>query len=298
MNTFSRRIVPAAVVVLGLAFVTNAFAGDLAETARSVAEKAQKTVVGVRVVIKLKLGNGQDQEEKLELLGTVIDPSGLTVADATSVDPTGMIRALSGNKGIEADVKETTLILDDGTEVESDLVLRDSDLGLAFIRPRDASKKFDAVTLKPRAKPSQLLDHVFVVGRTGKLANRTLSVKLGTIESIVKGPRTYYITDGELAAHSGCIAYGADGEALGLIVIKFQQQAEQGGNLQRMMGGGDTAIRIVRPVDDIIEIAAQAKTAKVPEKKPDEKKEEKKDVKADTLVEPGPKPDQPKTDDK
>jgi len=209
-----------------------------------------------------------------------------------------MIRALSGNKGIEADVKETTLILDDGTEVESDLVLRDSDLGLAFIRPRDASKKFDAVTLKPRAKPSQLLDHVFVVGRTGKLANRTLSVKLGTIESIVKGPRTYYITDGELAAHYGCIAYGADGEALGLIVIKFQQQAEQGGNLQRMMGGGDTAIRIVRPVDDIIEIAAQAKTAKVPEKKPDEKKEEKKDVKADTLVEPGPKPDQPKTDDK
>jgi len=295
MNVFLRRIMPAA--LLGLTITTTAFPVELVDMARSVADKAQKTVVGIRVIIKLKLGNGQDQEEKLEVLGTVIDPSGLTVADATSVDPTDMIRALTGNKGIEAEVKETTLIMDDGTDVEADLVLRDTDLGLAFIRPRDASKKFDAITLKAHAKPAELLDGIFVVGRAGKLANRSLSVKTGKIESIVKGPRTYYISDGELSAHSGCMAYGADGEALGLIVIKYQQQAETGGNLQHMMGGGDTEIRIVRPVDDIIEIAAQAKTAKVPEKKPDEKKTDVKD-KADSLIEPGPKPDQPKLEDK
>jgi hypothetical protein len=295
MTKTLRRIAP--VAVLTLALIGSAHSGDLIEAAKSTTARVEKTIVGVRVVIRLKFGGGQDQEEKLEVVGTVIDPTGLTVADATSVDPTGMIRALSGNKGIEADVKETTLIMDDGTEVEADMVLRDSDLGLAFIRPRDTSKKFAAVELKERAKAPELLEGVFVVARGGKLANRAPLVKVGRIESIVKGPRTFYTSDGELSSQSGCMVYGADGEALGLIVIRYQQQAEGGGNLQRMLGGGDSAIRIIRPVNDILEIAAQAKTAKVPEKKPDEKKEEK-EVKADKLIEPAPTPDMPKTEDK
>jgi hypothetical protein len=290
MGTFLRQTT---LVVLCLALAGTAFAGDLAETARSVAEKAQKTIVGIRVVIKLKIPGRGDIEEKLEVLGTVIDPSGLTVADATSVDPTGMIRGM-GMKGIESDVKETTLIMDDGSEVEADLILRDTDLGLAFIRPRDASKKFDAVTLKARAKPAQILDPVFVVSRAGKIANRAVTIRTGSIDTVVKGPRTFYTTDGEVSQRAGCIAYGADGEPLGVIVVKYQTLGEPPGQLQNMVGGNETVIRIVRPVDDIIEIAAQAKTAKVPEKKPEEKKE----VKADALVEPGPKPDQPKTDEK
>src|SRR5581483_8568227 len=63
-------------------------AGDgIADKARATAAKLEKTAVSVRLVLKMKIsmmGQTQDQEQKVELTGTVIDPTGLTVVDAFS----------------------------------------------------------------------------------------------------------------------------------------------------------------------------------------------------------------------
>ena len=82
----------------------------------------------------------RDNETKHEAIGTVIDASGLTVVAATAIDPAAMFRASmqARNSQLKVDVKvnEAALLLPDGTELEADVVFKDENLGLAFVRPR------------------------------------------------------------------------------------------------------------------------------------------------------------------
>src|SRR3989442_1549558 len=83
------------------------------------------------------------------------------------------------------------------------VVLKDADLDLAFIRPREATK-VDFVELKTRDLGLQALDEVFVVGRLGRAANRAIALTTGSVKSVVKGPRTFYVCDDEVS-QAGCV---------------------------------------------------------------------------------------------
>jgi hypothetical protein len=244
---------------LGLvACLLTAAAPDLEATARSTAEQSGKAVVTVRLVLKLKVG-GQEHEQKMEVPGVVIDPSGLTVASASSIDPSGAIRRMVDSQRqrvtLESEVKETVLLLEDGTELEAAVVLKDSDLDLAFIRPRVPGLKLPAVTVKPRSGTVPLLTRIFVLGRLGKLGNRALAVATGEVRACVRGPAPYYVTDGETSAFAGSLAYTADGVPLGLFVKRFATSVDS----QAGGRGSDSVMMVLRPVDKVIELAAQAK---------------------------------------
>src|SRR4029453_6712044 len=100
--------------MLGVVAVLLAAAPDLEPAARATVEQSGKAVVTIRLVLKLKLG-GQDHEQKMEVAGVVIDPSGLTVASASSIDPSGALRRMGDARGqrgsLEAEVEETGLLL-------------------------------------------------------------------------------------------------------------------------------------------------------------------------------------------
>ena len=234
-------------------------APDLDTVARATAEQSGRAVVTVRLVLKLKIG-GQEHEQKLEVPGVVIDPSGLTVASASSVDPSGAVRrmvdAQQQRVALESEVKETVLLLEDGTELEAAVVLKDSDLDLAFIRPRDAGLKLPAVTVKPRGGALPVLTRIFVLGRLGKLANRALAVATGELRAFVRGPAPYYVADGETSAFVGSLAFTADGVPVGLFVKRFGTaiEGQPGGR------GSDAVMVVLRPVDKVLELAAQART--------------------------------------
>jgi hypothetical protein len=264
-------------VLLGL--VGNAAAADLQAVGRATAEQTRRAVVTIRVVLKLKIGfggQGQDQEQKMEVSGLIIDPSGLTLASAASIDPSGALRKMSGGQAsrmkLEAEVKETTLLLEDGTEVEADVVLKDTDLDLAFLKPRDAGLHFTAVSLRKRPTAVPLLTPIFVVGRLGKLTSRALAVATGEIRAYVRGPAPYYITDGETSGFTGSVAYTADGAPLGVFVNRFSAtpDARSGGMFDGAFGrsGSDAVMTVLRPVDKVLELAQQAR-ALHPAPKPD-----------------------------
>ncbi|HVP61107.1 MAG TPA: trypsin-like peptidase domain-containing protein [Myxococcaceae bacterium] len=244
---------------LGLiAVLVTATSGDLEATARATAEQSGKAVVTIRLVLKLKLG-GQEHEQKMEVPGVVIDPSGLTVASASSIDPSGAIRRMVDAQRqrvtLESEVKETVILLEDGTELDAAVVLKDSDLDLAFIRPRDAGLKLSAVTVRPRSGTVPLLTRVFVLGRLGKLGSRALAVATGEVRAYVRGPAPYYVTDGETSSFVGSLAYTADGVPLGFLVKRFATSidAQAGGR------GSDSVMTVLRPVDKVVELAAQAR---------------------------------------
>lgn len=285
----SKIVAAAALAALAAGAPRGAAADDLKAVARATAAKAGKAVVTVKVVVKLKLG-GREQEEKLELLGTVIDPSGLTVASASAVEPTSMLQQGGGRRGgrgggdaaprIESEVSETAIVLEDGTEIEADVVLKDADLDLAFIRPREP-QKLEAVELKPRGKAPALLEDIFTVTRLGPNEGRATAVELGLVKAVVKGPRTFYVCTREVSTGSqGCLAYAADGAVLGVFVVKVN--ADAGGGGRGRFGGGGLAATILRPVEDVLDIAKQAKEAKAPARKPAASEEKKPDAAAPT----------------
>src|SRR5437588_221775 len=73
----------------------------------------------------------------------------------------------------------------------ADEVLKDADLDLAFIRPREP-QKLGAVELKSRGRAPELLEEVFTITRLGRVEARAAAVLTGSVKSIVKGPRTFY----------------------------------------------------------------------------------------------------------
>ena len=232
-------------------------APDLESTARATAEQSGKAVVTIRLVLKLKSG-GQEHEQKMEAPGVVIDPAGLTVASASSIDPSGafrrMVDAQRQRVSIESEVKEPVILLEDGTELEAAVVLKDTDLDLAFIRPRDPGLKLAAVSLKPRSGTVPLLTRIYVLGRLSKLANRALSVATGEVRAYVRGPAPYYVTDGESSSFVGSLAYTGDGAPLGLFVKRFATTIDTSSGR-----GSDSVMTVLRPVDKLLELADQAR---------------------------------------
>ena len=94
--------------------------------------------------------------------------SGLVVASLSEIDPTKMLSDLMPTDDaakISSEVVDVKIRTDDGTEIAADVVLRDRDLDLAFIRPKKAPEtpmKF--VDLSQAAAP-QVADGLVLLSR-------------------------------------------------------------------------------------------------------------------------------------
>ena len=227
--------------------------------ARGLYESAQKSIVTVRLVLKISMGS-RDNETKSEAIGTVIDPSGLTVVAATAIDPAAMFRSSMQSRSsqfkLEVKVNEAALLMPDGTEIEADVVFKDEGLGLAFVRPRETPKELAVVTLKA-SRPAQILDDVLLVGRYGRSANRAAWIDQTRVRAIVRGPHPFAICGDEATGAIGTIGYGLDGAPLGIFVGRAASDGEGG-------GASRSAMVVLRPLSDLIEAAEQAKAAKLP----------------------------------
>lgn len=237
-------------------------ADDIVESARATLASSHDAVVTVRCVLKIKSATNQgghgDQEQKLEACATTIDPSGLFVASAESLDPESQMRAIEAQNRrvqlkLDASVTGLTVLLGDGTELPADIVLTDRDLDLTFLRLHEKpSAPLPAVTLG-HPETVAALDSIYVLARAPKMANRTPELALGTISCVVKGPQPYYYVEGPLAGHRGCMAYTADGKPLGLEVVRAVNVTEG--------EGGGVLDGVIRPLDEISDLAKQALTA-------------------------------------
>jgi len=265
-------------LVFGLVCSVAAFAQSVEEQGRAILEKHQKAVVTVQVVVKSKysmMGMGsEEQESKQESTGFVIDPTGLVVLPLSSTDPGGMLESMMSAMGgegnqpkIETTIGDVKVLLDDGKEIAAQVVLRDKDLDLAFVRtsekPADPLPCIDL----GQSGEAQVLDQVVALNRLGKVANRSSSVSLERIEAIVRKPRTFYLP-GNDPTHSGLGSpvFTLDGKALGMLVMRTIK-GESAGSFMDMMDMANGMLSIVLPAADILEAAKQA-PAEVPKEAP------------------------------
>ena len=109
----------------------------------------------------------------MEATGTVIGPDGLTVLALSSTDPMSMMQDMMGGMfgddlDMASQVSDAKILEQDGTELAAEIVLRDKDLDLAFVRPVEKpAEAMPCVNLEDAAAP-EIFDEVVVLDRLGK----------------------------------------------------------------------------------------------------------------------------------
>ena len=271
-------------VAVGLVVAGGARADQLAEKGRQVLAKHQDAVVAVRVVLKVGISMGGQtapkREQKVETTGVVLDPSGLIVASYATVDPTESVKSALASRGgrpddmqIETEITDLKIVLPDQSEIAGQVVLRDADLDLAFIRPNEKpAKPLVAVDLAASAK-LQILDEVVVINRLGKVGNRVAAVSLGRIEAVMAKPRTFYVLGQTTWGYSlGAPVFALDGKAAGLVLLrntKADLDTSRGFLFDNLSKFG--MMPVILPAEDVLEAAKNAPaTAAAPAAKPAE----------------------------
>jgi hypothetical protein len=245
-------------------------AQDDRAAAREIVKRWQSAIVNVRVALKMRMSAGgremQQMDESVETVGTVIDPSGLTVLSLGSLNPAAMLNKLmgsassSGQERMEfgSEPTDVKLRLADGKELPARIVLRDEDLDLAFLRPiSKPDTPLVAINLTDEGRPS-LLDSVVILSRLGRVGGWTPSASLQTIGAIIEKPRTFYVIETGSGGGTGTPAFTPAGKVVGLLTMRSVQTGRTG--MFSMMSGmeGLGLLPVILPAADVREIAQQA----------------------------------------
>jgi S1-C subfamily serine protease len=241
-----------------LAFAVNLASGaedPAVVAARQIFNEHHDAVLWVSAVCKVSFSteggkdqpqNFPEQERKIEALATVISTNGMLVTSLSAIDPAREVSGReimtgSGRVRIEASsvMKEMEVIMPDGTEVPADVVMKDADLDLAFIRLKTDSKEFkgqslSAIDLKQAAKAAIAEE---VLGRQP-------TVLCGQVSVLLKKPREFVRVT---SANLGTPTFDLDGKLIGIGVSR------------RM--ANKSSVLVLIPAADIGEIAEQARNA-------------------------------------
>lgn len=257
----------------------SARADPLADQGRAIFKKNEHVVVTVQLVIKSKFSmggmGGQSSESRQDITGTVIAPSGLTVVSLSATDPAQMMSAVMSGMGgddsrfkMETELSDVKLLLSDGTELPAEVVLRDKDLDLAFIRPKDKpAAPMEALDLS-QTGTAALLDQVIALDRLGKAAGRAYAASVERISAVVEKPRLFYVPETSMTTTTlGAPAFTLDGKFLGLFVMRALKAAG-GGGMGMFSGQANNLAGIIVPAKDILEAAKQVPSAGAAASKP------------------------------
>lgn len=238
----ARLLVAAALVLTSF----GAGADSIAEQGRAILGQYKDTVITIRAVLGVAFSGGRESEQEREANGTVIAPDGLTVLSLTAVDPTIMMQRLHGAEA-EAVSKVTSLkmILGDGTEIDGEIILRDRDLDLVFVRPvTRPDEPMPYIDLDHSAQP-QLLDHLVFIGQLGKVARRAHIVFVERVQGVVDRPLTFYVVGEDRNQAVACSpAFTLDGAFVGIGVLRAIRSTSAGSM-------GDNPMVVVCDAQDI-----------------------------------------------
>jgi hypothetical protein len=240
-------------------------AKDLREVGRETATALGAAIVTAKLVVEQTIsstdGGSRARDKELEIKGTVISPEGLTVVALSSMDPTSLFSSLMPSVlqmdvNFESEVKDLTLVVNKETEIPAEVVLRDTDLDMAIIRPKEVPEEpMTFVDFENSTRPN-LLDTCFLLARMGRVGSYEVAVMTGEVQAVVTKPRTFYIPSGELATGGmGLPILSAEGKALGIVLMRVPP-----GEIGELSREKDGAVAIIQPAEDIVELAAQVES--------------------------------------
>jgi len=271
MPTKLKRTALALAGLLAVLTSTAARGDELADKGRAIFTKNKQAVVTVQLVLKNKFSGGgagasQATESKTDATGTVIDPSGLTVVSLSATDPSqllqNMMSAMSEGDAkfkMESELSDLKILLEDGTEVPAEVVLRDKDLDLAFIRPKaKPATPMTAIDLATGGK-AEVLDQLVALNRLGNAAGRSYAAAEERISAVVLKPRLFYIPQTSSTPTTlGAPAFTLDGKPLGVFVMRSLKGK---GSMNMLNMQPENVAGIILPAAEILKAAQQVPAA-------------------------------------
>jgi len=213
------------------------------------AECVTRVSASVRIEISANGRSYPPSERNIEALGTILDSKGMTVLSLNQFDPTDSIYAKirAPQADIQVNYTEVKLLLQDGTEVPAEFILKDDDLDLAYILPKSSKHPqnpdgFPHVSSKPQVTLPQVLDPVVSLSKLGPNLYRQSSLLRSWVNAIIEKPRNYYVIDN---VRPGTPVFNESGEWLGISLFKKD--------------GGRPSGVITLPATDVLEIAEQVR---------------------------------------
>jgi len=247
-------------------------ADDLADKGRAIFKEHQHSVVTVQLVLKSKFSmtglGGQSSESRQDVTGTVVDGSGLTVLSLSATDPGQFFQNFMAGASdedtkfkMETELSDVKILLDDGTEVPAEVVLRDKDLDLAFVRPKAKLTAPMAALDLTKAGKAEVLDQVVALNRLGSAAGRSYSASVARISAVVQRPRLFYVPESSLASGTlGAPAFTIDEKVLGIFVMR-STKSKGGGGFGMFSFQPDNLTGVIVPAEDILKAVKQVPAA-------------------------------------
>ncbi|MEW6089064.1 MAG: hypothetical protein AB1498_12250 [bacterium] len=247
-------------------FVQKIYADDAVNSARDIKNKFENAVVSIKITIKQKMAiQGREvntNESRSEIIGTVIDNSGLIVTSLIATEPTVFYNKIMKNRGgpqashmkWESEVSDIKIRFNDGQEKEGKILLRDKDLDLVFIQPAEKYSASSSVNLK-EAGEVRILDQIVILSRLGKIASWTPTMTLDRIEAVIQKPRPFYIS--RTKDYFGAPVFSLDGKFAGIYVLRSTESDSD--IISSIFSGPGAAgfIPIILPASDIAETVKQ-----------------------------------------
>ena len=269
------------VVLFPISLPAYAHGGDQVEQkGRAVKQKYQDAVVTVKLVLSQEMNFGGQSappmEFKTEVTGTVIDKSGLTIISYSSTNPGDAVSRMlkqgpfgeEGQFNIKSNLSDVKIMFPDGQECPAEVVLRDKDWDMAFVRPKEALKKDAAFVSMDQKSSPKLLNELVVLNRLGKVLNRGSSVILQRVSAIIEKPRTFYLLDNNMAA-LGMPVFTLDGQPVGVVLLLMKESRGGAGSWNMFSGQSNMGfVPVVVPFSDIRESALQVPPVKKADQKP------------------------------
>ena len=208
----------------------------------------------------------QSMDESVETVGTVIDPSGLTVLSLGALNPGAMMNKMMGGGGsgqermeFGSEPSDVKLRLADGRELPARIVLRDEDFRISRScgPPASRTSRSSPSTSQTRAGPA-MLDTVVVLSRLGRVGGWTPAASLQTIGAIIERPRTFYVIETGSSSGVGTPAFTTGGKVVGLLTMRSVHSGRPG--MFSMVGGSEGVglLPVILPAADVRDIAQQA----------------------------------------
>jgi hypothetical protein len=218
---------------------------DKASAGRLIVRQYGDAIVGVRCTIVIRLIVGDHtmppNEQKIDINGTMIALSGLTVTSFSAIDPRTIFEASRpqmnmGNQPLDlgpTEVKALRLRLADGTEIPASIVGKNPDLDMVFLAPDDAAaasrRPFAAVNLSETPEAAKVLGNYFQLSRAPEALHRVALIRASTVTGIIERPRRLLLVSTDAYPDTiGCPVFDSGGKVLGICVRIMEKGLPKG----------------------------------------------------------------------
>lgn len=251
--SLSGRLVLATICLITAALSSAARADD---GHQKLLDDNAERIVTVKYILKTGAGGAGDDESESELTAVMIDAKGIILCSNTQLGGyRGMMMRMSGGDSAVTPTDIKVLIGDDVEGIDGELIARDTELDLAWIRIKEpGDRRFNAIDLAAGIE-AKVGDRLLALRRMGKFFGRALVVNEGYVGGSTRKPRELLIPAGDIGTALGLPVFSTEGRVIGLSVVQMPSPEDMAAD---PTGGAGSVGALILSAEDVVKATRRA----------------------------------------